>query len=136
MFFDEEQLTEYGKELGSRLGSGAVVALVGELGVGKTTLAKAIADGLGVTETVTSPTFTLICEYRSGRLPLYHMDFYRLDASELAETGCDEYIFGTGVAIIEWASRADGFLPNNTLRIELNYTDDPNIREVIVNAGD
>jgi len=132
---NEEQLIEYGKELGSRLGPGAVVALVGELGAGKTTLAKAIAEGLGVTETVTSPTFVIACEYRSGRLPFFHLDVYRLE-SPPDEIDLDEYLYGDGVTIIEWADHVEKLLPSDTLWIEINYTDDPDIREVLVNAGD
>jgi len=141
MLFSEEQVTEYGRELGARLGPGDVVALIGELGAGKTTLAKAIAEGLGVTEPVTSPTFILACEYRSGRLPFYHLDVYRLgepEEKELAELGFEEFIYGNGVTVIEWADRIEGLLPENMIWITLDYTDDPDTRllEVRANAGD
>jgi len=128
---NEEQVNEYGRELGRKLGPGDVVALYGELGSGKTTLAKAIAAGLGVTETVTSPTFTLVCEYKSGRLPLYHIDIYRLDKpEELSDIGLDEFFYGRGITIVEWADRIGWLLPEGSLSIELSYTDDPDIRKV------
>jgi len=129
MVFNEEQLNEYGRELGGKLGPGDVVALTGELGAGKTTLAKAIAEGLGVTETVTSPTFVLACEYKTGRLPFYHIDLYRLESlGEMDDIGLDEYLYGSGVTVVEWADRALGLLPENTIWIGLDYTDDPNLR--------
>ena len=134
---NEEQVREYGRELGTRLGAGDVVALTGELGAGKTTLAKAIAGGLGVTDLVTSPSFTLVSEYMSGRLPFNHIDVYRLGspdddlrADELSEIGIDEYLFGAGVTVVEWADRIEGLLPEHAVRIELSYTNDPDIRKV------
>jgi len=132
MFLNEVQVNEYGRKLGRELGPGDVVALYGELGSGKTTLAKAIAEGLGVTETVTSPTFTLVLEYKSGRLPLYHVDVYRLEKpEEFADIGLDEYFYGRGVTIVEWADRIGWLLPEDTLRIELSYTDDPDVRLLV-----
>ena len=134
MRLNEEQLKEYGRELGQKLVPGAILALTGELGVGKTTLAKAVAAGLGVIETVTSPTFTLINEYKSGRLPFYHFDVYRLEENEaekaLAEIGYEEYFFGIGVTVVEWADRVRGLLPEDAFWIELGHTDDPDIREL------
>lgn len=129
---NEEELREYGIRLGAGLGPGSVIALTGELGAGKTTLAKAVAAGLGVTEAVTSPTFTLICEYGSGRLPLYHFDVYRLPdaAAEMAELDFEEYFYGGGVTVVEWADRVAGLLPEDALRIEIAYTKDPDLREV------
>ena len=139
VLLNEEQLNECGRELGAKLGPGDVVALTGELGAGKTTLAKAIAEGLGVTETVTSPTFVLVCEYKTGRLPLYHIDVYRLEsAGEMNDIGLDEYLYGSGVTVIEWADRIECLLPETTLRIDLNHTEDPDLRllEVRANARD
>ena len=137
MLLNEEQLKEYGRELGAGLGPGDVVALAGELGAGKTTLARAIAAGLGVTEPVTSPTFTLVGEYMSGRLPFYHIDVYRLGSpgeklkpEELSEIGYGEYFYGPGVTVVEWADRIEGLLPEHTLWISLSYTDDPDVRRV------
>jgi len=145
MRLNEEELNAYGQRLGAELGPGAVVALTGELGAGKTTFAKAIAAGLGVEEAVTSPTFTLINEYTSGRLPLYHFDVYRLgeaqgdDANEpsatisakeeFIEIGFEEYIFGEGVTVIEWADRVADMLPEYAVWIKLSHTDDPGARD-------
>jgi len=131
MLLNEEQVKAYGRELGQKLSPGDVVALVGELGAGKTTLAKAIAEGLGVKEPVTSPTFALTGEYRSGRLPLYHIDVYRLGSiKDFTDIGCDEYFYGAGVAVVEWADRIEGLLPAHAIRIELRHTEDPDVREV------
>jgi len=139
MFLNEEQVKEYGRELGGSLEPGTVVALTGELGTGKTTLAKAIAEGLGVAETVTSPTFVLVCEYKSGRLPFYHIDLYRLDSvRDMADIGCEEYFYGSGVTVVEWADRAGDLLPPHAIMIEIKYTDEPDIRfiKVCADAGD
>jgi len=117
---DENELREYGHTLAYRLEAGDVIALTGELGAGKTTLTKAIAEGLGVTDTVTSPTFTLINEYYSGRLPLFHFDVYRLtDASELETLGYEEYFFGKGVTVIEWADLVSDYIPDTAIKIKI-----------------
>ena len=101
-----------GEEFSRQLIPGDVVALIGDLGTGKTRFAKGISLGLGVKETVTSPTFTIVNEHLNGRLPLYHFDFYRLKTSaELDELGYDEYIFGRGVCVLEWADMIYEKLP-------------------------
>ena len=113
-----------GKRLGERLGPGAVVGLVGTLGAGKTHLARAIAEGLGVPDgrVVTSPTFVLIQEYE-GRLPVYHFDVYRLaDVGAFLDLGAAEYLEGEGVCIIEWADRVRDWLPAETVWVELEVT--------------
>src|SRR5690625_3237274 len=96
-----------GEQIAERLEQGDVITLEGELGTGKTTFVKGIAKGLNIERTVTSPTFTIIKEYE-GRLPLYHMDAYRLEDAE-EDIGFDEYIYGSGVTIIEWAQFIDEF---------------------------
>ena len=94
----------------------------GDLGTGKTAFTRYIAEGLGITETVTSPTFTIIQEYRSGRLPLYHFDVYRVnDEDELFELGYEEYFYGDGVCIVEWADLIEDLLPEDALRIHIDY---------------
>jgi tRNA threonylcarbamoyladenosine biosynthesis protein TsaE len=98
------------------LDQGALVALDGDLGAGKTTFSKAVARGLGVTDTVNSPTFTIIKEYQ-GRLPFYHMDVYRITEMEAEELGFDEYFYGDGVTIVEWASRIEAIMPEERLSI-------------------
>lgn len=113
-----------GRRLGSLLFPGAVVALVGPLGAGKTQLVRAVAEGLGVRDSraVTSPTFVLIQEY-PARLPVYHFDAYRLGGeSEFAELGAGEYLFGDGVCLVEWADRVSGCLPPDHLRVTLEVT--------------
>jgi tRNA threonylcarbamoyladenosine biosynthesis protein TsaE len=119
---NERELTEYGRALASELSAGTVVALIGDLGAGKTTLSKAIAAGLGITADVTSPTFTLINEYDGGRLPLYHFDVYRLDdPADIEELGYEEYFYGRGVTIVEWADLVADYLPEDAIVIEIRY---------------
>ena len=120
----------FGKELAKNLKAGDVIALTGPLGAGKTTLTKAIAAGLGVSETITSPTFTIVCEYESGRLPLYHFDVYRVsDEDELFEMGFEEYFHKGGVCLIEWADLIDpNLLPPETVYIRLDYGDEEDDR--------
>lgn len=115
-----EDTRRYGRQLADTLKAGDVICLLGDLGTGKTTMTKAIAEGLGVTEEVTSPTFNIVNIYRSGRLPLYHFDVYRLSgAEELYATGTDEYFEGDGVCIIEWADLIEEAIPDGALVIEI-----------------
>jgi tRNA threonylcarbamoyladenosine biosynthesis protein TsaE len=115
----------FGRQLASELRDGDVIALTGDLGAGKTCLVKGIAAGLGVTQEVTSPTFTLIHEYRGGRLPLVHVDLYRLDkVAEAVNIGIEDYLAGPGVTVIEWAERAEPLLPANTQRIRMSIVDE------------
>ena len=127
---DPEATRAFGKELAARLAPGTVIALTGDLGAGKTTLTKAVAEGLGIREEVTSPTFTIVREYRGGRLPLYHFDVYRVhDADELFEIGFEDYVGGDGACLIEWAELLeDGMLPESAIRIRLEYGEDDNER--------
>ena len=102
----EYETRQFGEELARTLKPGDVIALIGDLGTGKTTLTKYIARELGIMQAITSPTFTIICEYKDGRLPLYHFDVYRLNsADEMLELGYEEYFFGDGVCIVEWADK-------------------------------
>ena len=97
-----------------------MVVLEGDLGAGKSELTRGIARGLGVRETVTSPSFTILNVYESGRCPLYHFDWYRLEsADELYEMGLDEYLGGDGIAVVEWPGRCPEAVPENALRIRL-----------------
>lgn len=113
------------QRLGSRLGRLAqeadVFLLVGELGTGKTCLVQGIAHGLAVDEYAFSPSFVIVREYQ-GRLPLYHVDLYRLEhAGEIADLGLEEYFYGDGVCVVEWADRAPGLVPGDNLLIHLRY---------------
>ncbi|MBX9585261.1 MAG: tRNA (adenosine(37)-N6)-threonylcarbamoyltransferase complex ATPase subunit type 1 TsaE [Gemmataceae bacterium] len=116
----------FGRRLGELLFPGAVVALVGPLGAGKTHLVRAVAEGLGVKNpaAVTSPTFVLIQEY-PARLPVYHFDAYRLSGPrEFAELGADEYFAGDGVCLVEWADKVEVTLPAEHLRITITVVDE------------
>lgn len=119
---NEQETIEYGRKLGQNASPGTVIALTGDLGTGKTALTKAIAEGLGVTETITSPTFTIVKEYRSGRLPLFHFDVYRIgDIDEMYELGYEEYFFGDGVCVVEWADLIEELIPEDAMRISIEY---------------
>jgi tRNA threonylcarbamoyladenosine biosynthesis protein TsaE len=114
---------EFGIKLGKLLKPGDIVCLNGDLGAGKTTMAKAIGIGLDVDEYITSPSFTLINQYR-GRMIVYHFDVYRLEyVDELFDLGFDEYFYGDGVCIIEWAERIKRFLPEDRVDIDIKKTD-------------
>lgn len=126
-----------GRRLGQQLWPGSVIALVGELGAGKTYLTRAIAEGLGVADSrvVTSPTFVLVQEY-AARLPIYHFDAYRLKTeAEFADLGIDEYFDSGGVCLIEWADRVPGCLPKEHLRITLVSTGESSRRAVVEGRG-
>ena len=113
-----------GSRLGRQLGPGSVVSLVGTLGSGKTTLVKGIGTSLGVTEEITSPTFTIISTY-SGRLHLHHIDLYRIGTpEELVDLGVEELLYGDGVSVIEWGERAESILPPTTLRMTIEIRKD------------
>lgn len=119
---NEDETRAFGMELGASLRKGDIVALIGDLGTGKTALTKYIAEGLGIRETITSPTFTIVQEYRQGRLPLYHFDVYRIgDPEEMYELGYEEYFYGDGVCVIEWADLIEELLPEYTKVIRIEY---------------
>jgi tRNA threonylcarbamoyladenosine biosynthesis protein TsaE len=101
-----------GRRLAEDAGVGSVLALQGELGSGKTLFTKGLVAGMGSKAVVSSPTFTIVHEYRDGRLPVYHFDFFRVESREsLARLGLDDYFFGDGVSVIEWADRFREFIP-------------------------
>lgn len=113
---NEEDTKRFGLEIARNAAPGQVLALIGDLGTGKTTLTKYIAEGLGIKETVTSPTFTIVKEYHGGKLPLYHFDVYRImDPEEMFEIGVDEYLFGKGISVIEWADQIEEILPDDAM---------------------
>ncbi len=96
--------------------AGRVYALIGDLGVGKTVFTKGFAEGLGIEEPVSSPTFTILQIYEEGRLPLYHFDVYRIEEpEEMEEVGFDDYVYGDGVCLIEWAGKIEEILPEETI---------------------
>jgi tRNA threonylcarbamoyladenosine biosynthesis protein TsaE len=122
---DPMDTVEFGRGLARELKAGDIIALTGELGAGKTCLVKGIALGLEIRQEVTSPTFTLIHEYRGGRLPLYHIDLYRLGTTEEAVAiGIEDYLPTEGVTVVEWAERIEPLLPQHTRRIRLESADE------------
>ena len=109
-----------GRTLAQALQGGAVVAFTGDLGAGKTAFVSGMAEGLGIEERVTSPTFTIVNEYEGGRLPLFHFDMYRLgSADELFRIGWEDYLARNGVCAVEWSEIAPGALPENTVYVTL-----------------
>lgn len=116
----EAETLDVARFIGKSLGAGTVVALTGELGAGKTVFARGIAESLEVREQITSPTFTLINEYR-GRLPLFHMDLYRLDSTgEIEDIGIVDYLYGDGVCVIEWAEKLGELMPESAVAVSLS----------------
>ena len=118
----EDETERFGRALADQLMPGDIVCLVGDLGTGKTALTKAVAAGLGIEEHIVSPTFNIVKEYRSGRLPLYHFDVYRLGSSEeLFEIGARDYFYGQGVCVIEWADLIAEEIPPGSRLIRISY---------------
>lgn len=112
---DTDATVAWGRSLASSLRAGDVIALVGNLGAGKTHATKGIVAGLGAASDVSSPTFTLVHEYRGGRLPVFHFDFYRLNApDEVLNIGWDDYLASGGVTVVEWADKFPALLPDST----------------------
>ena len=112
---------------------GDIIALIGDLGTGKTALTKYIAEGLGVKEEVISPTFTIVREYRSGRLPLFHFDVYRLSGpEEFIDAGAEDYLEDSGLSVIEWADIVADALPADALLVNIEYAEDDKRRIMIL----
>jgi len=119
---NEEDTKEFGLWLGQNARAGQVLALIGDLGTGKTTLTKYIAEGLGIIDHIVSPTFTIIREYEGGRLPLYHFDVYRIgDPDELFNIGAHDYFYGQGLCVVEWADLVEEELPEDTMYVFIEY---------------
>lgn len=123
-----------GEKIAQYLQAGDVLVLNGDLGAGKTTFTKGLAKGLHIPDLVRSPTFTIIREYHDGRLPLYHMDVYRLEEGGAEDLGLDEYFDGDGVCVVEWAQFAEDELPDNYLSLSFRRTDRENERVVEIQA--
>ena len=121
----QEETMELGKRLGEKVFANSCVVLEGNLGAGKTTLTKGIALGLGIDRVIKSPTYTLIREYRKGRLPLFHMDMYRIEESGGAsEVGLEEYFYAGGVCVVEWAQYIEDELPLAFLKVQIDREGD------------
>lgn len=115
----QEETIELGIRLGKVLTKGTIIGFLGDLGSGKTTMIKGVAQGLRVNELVKSPSFVVVTEYK-GRLPVYHIDLYRIsNSNELPEVGFEQYLYGDGITLIEWAERAGNFLPENAVKIKI-----------------
>ena len=113
-----EETYELGKKIGQNAKPGQIYCLTGDLGVGKTVFTQGLAAGLGITEPVNSPTFTILQIYEEGRIPLYHFDVYRIEEiEEMEEIGYEEYFDGAGVCLIEWANLIEEILPKEHIRI-------------------
>ena len=116
----EKETFELGKKIGENAKAGQIYTLTGDLGVGKTVFTQGLAAGLGITEPVNSPTFTIVQMYEDGRLPFYHFDVYRIgDIEEMEEIGYEDYFFGDGVCLIEWADLIQEILPPDVIAIEI-----------------
>ncbi len=131
------QTEALGKALAARLSPGAIVAFYGDLGAGKTAFTRGLAQGLGIREMVTSPTYTIVNEYESGRLPLFHFDMYRLSsAEELFDIGWEDYLSRGGICAVEWSERVEEAL-GDAIRVTICVdTDEPHFRKIVIDAGE
>ncbi|MDG2980522.1 tRNA (adenosine(37)-N6)-threonylcarbamoyltransferase complex ATPase subunit type 1 TsaE [Latilactobacillus curvatus] len=130
---DPEQTIAIAKQLGQQVQAGDVLLLDGDLGAGKTTFTKGLAAGLGIHRYIKSPTFTLIREYQDGRLPLYHMDVYRLEETGASDLGLEEYFDGDGVSVVEWSQFIAEELPSDYLTIHFNKdVSDDQVRTLVL----
>ena len=115
-----EMTAELGRRIGRALNPGDIICIDGNLGVGKTVFTQGVAEGLGITESVCSPTFTLVQEYYEGRIPLYHFDVYRISGPwDMDDLGYEDYFYGDGVCMIEWGRMIDDLLPPETIYIKI-----------------
>ncbi|MCD8077109.1 MAG: tRNA (adenosine(37)-N6)-threonylcarbamoyltransferase complex ATPase subunit type 1 TsaE [Lachnospiraceae bacterium] len=137
--YSAEETFQLGKQCGEKARAGEIYCLDGDLGVGKTVFTQGFAAGLGVRGPVNSPTFTILQIYESGRLPLYHFDVYRIgDPEEMDEIGYEEYFFGDGVCLIEWACQIEELLPAvvRRLRIEKDPAKGFDYRRIVLSSGE
>ena len=125
-----------GQKLASRLASGDVIAYFGDLGAGKTAFTRGLAQGLGITDPVTSPTYTIVNEYLSGRIPLFHFDMYRLSSSdELFDIGWEDYLSRDGVCAVEWSENVEDAL-QDAIRVTIEKdADEPDTRHITITGG-
>ena len=131
----EPETLDIARSLGKTLRPGMVVTLTGDLGAGKTVFTRGIAESLGVDNRVTSPTFTLINEY-SGDLNLYHMDLYRLDSiREIEDIGVEDYMYGDGVCVIEWAEKLQGLAPSDAVNVSIRHNGTSS-REIVIERSE
>lgn len=118
--FSAEETFAVGKEIGKNASPGSVYTLIGDLGVGKTVFTQGVADGLGITEPISSPTFTILQVYEEGRIPFYHFDVYRIgDVEEMEEIGYEDCFYGEGICFIEWANLIEEILPEKYMQVTI-----------------
>ncbi|HZH61462.1 MAG TPA: tRNA (adenosine(37)-N6)-threonylcarbamoyltransferase complex ATPase subunit type 1 TsaE, partial [Metabacillus sp.] len=129
-----EDTTTIAINLSKKLKKRDVITLEGDLGAGKTTFTKGLAKGLGISRNVNSPTFTIIKEYKDGRLPLYHMDVYRVENAD-EDLGFDEYFHGNGITVVEWAHLIEDQLPDERLDIKILYVNDTTRKIIMTPKG-
>ena len=134
--FSCEETENLAAELAKKAQCGALFCLTGDLGAGKTAFARGFARGLGISDDVTSPTFAIINVYQSGRLPLYHFDVYRIKSpAEMEDTGYEEYFYGDGVSLVEWADMIKELIPDNAIWVRINKCADANHRHITIERG-
>lgn len=136
--YSEEGTLDFAKELGMLVSEGQVICLIGDLGVGKTVFSKGFATGMNIEDHITSPTFTIVHEYE-GRLPLYHFDVYRINnEEEMEEIGYEEYFYGEGVCLIEWADRIPDIIPEYAkyITIEKDLEQGLDYRRITIKEGE
>lgn len=131
---NEEETKDLARKLAAQLKPNMTLLLEGELGAGKTTFTKGVAEALGIKRVIKSPTYTLIKEYTDGRLPLYHMDLYRMEDMEEEDLGLDEYFYGEGVSIVEWGSFMQEDLPDTYLKIFISVNSETEERDITLEA--
>lgn len=134
-----EETMAIGKEIGENASSGQIYCLVGDLGVGKTVFTKGFAKGLGIKDHITSPTFTIVNEYKGSKMPFYHFDVYRIEEiEEMDEIGYEEYFFGEGVTFIEWANYIEEIIPEEAvwIYIDKDLSKGTEYREIIIHSLD
>ena len=134
--FSPEETKAFGQKIGTEALPGSVYTLIGDLGVGKTVFAQGIAEGLGITEPICSPTFTIVQVYEEGRMPFYHFDVYRIgDIEEMEEIGYEDYFYGEGVCMIEWANLIEEILPQKRwdITIEKDLEKGFDYRKITIN---
>ena len=136
--FQDKETYQFGYQIGKAAKAGDIYALIGDLGVGKTVFTQGVAAGLGIKEPVNSPTFTILQVYDEGRLPFYHFDVYRIgDIEEMEEIGYEDYFYGEGICLIEWANLIDELIPKERIQITIqkNMEKGFSYREITIERG-
>ena len=136
--FSEEETFALGEKIGKEAKAGQVYTLLGDLGVGKTVFTQGVAKGLGITEAICSPTFTIVQVYEGGRMPFYHFDVYRIgDIEEMEEIGYEDYFYGEGISFVEWANLIEELIPDDRIQITIskNLEKGFSYREITIDRG-